>query len=213
MQFDLALISEESAGRTAEAFDKITQELPFKFRQLKQDIVATFRGLGEPLLRPVELAFKIIRVRLQAAQGWFTDNQDAIESWATAAVIRINDVINQLSTWFDMLKGGEAEAAFKEMGEAIKRNLTPVFQFMRDKLFPIAAELGLAIGNAIVAGVRASIPTVTQGLNSITVPSPVGDGRIPVFNIPRGGGGGVSDPLVLLRKIEQNTNPLNESVR
>lgn len=201
---DLRIISEDSAGRTQEAFNKMSATTSFQFRQLKQRVIATFRSLGDPLLKPVGRAFELIRMRLRAAGGWFEDNEDVIENWANFVVSKFDAAATKIEEWFALISGGEARKAFEDMVETIKTQLEIVFQFMKDKMFPVAKELGLVIGQAIVSGVRLGIRSAGEGLRGLSIPSPVPGGVLPVFPQRTSS---PDDTVRILMDIRHNTDP------
>ncbi len=93
LQFDLKLISQESAGRAAEAYAKMANTFSFQFGRIKEVLLNTFRLIGKPI---AEVLQGFIKLRVEGIGGlnnWLEKNQSVIKKWADVVVSQVQRVL------------------------------------------------------------------------------------------------------------------------
>ncbi len=149
---DFRFISQESAGAAQEAFAIMADTTSFKFGQLKQTIVGTFRALGEPLLEPIKQFMDIIRAEFESLTKSFETNFSGIETAGDAVVSVFQTIIDKIHEYVAIAKDPKKGLtdAFTLMFEDLKKVFTKGWLVFKEKVLPVIEEVGRALGRAFM---------------------------------------------------------------
>lgn len=93
---DIGLMADR-AGRTEEAFKKMTNTLKFSFNRMLQSGVRVFDALGEAIAEPLERIFDAIKEGGKIVTFWIKNNKDIIK-WAALGVVALGAMSAMLIT-------------------------------------------------------------------------------------------------------------------
>lgn len=82
---DIGLMADR-AGRTEEAFQKMTNTMKFSFNKMLQSGVRVFDRLGEAIAEPLERIFNVLRDTGKMVTFWIKNNRDLIRGAALGVV-------------------------------------------------------------------------------------------------------------------------------
>ncbi len=149
---DFRFISQESAGAAEEAFAIMADTTIFKFGQLKQTVIGTFRALGEPLLKPVKQFMDIIRAEFDSLTKSFETNFSGIQAAGNAVTKVFQTIIDKIHEYIAIAKDpaqGLTEA-FTLMFEDLKKVFTKGWLAFKDKVLPVIKEVSRALADAFM---------------------------------------------------------------
>jgi TP901 family phage tail tape measure protein len=148
LQTDVGLISQKSAGKTQEAFEKMADTTSFKLGKLKESTKAVGRAFGEPLLKPLDELVAKLNVALSGFEAFIRDNSAMIRGWGDYVKGVLGDVGNYFLGLLSIIKDEGWGAALAQLGVDIKKALGITFEFLK----PLGIELGGFIADGFMNG-------------------------------------------------------------
>jgi TP901 family phage tail tape measure protein len=204
LEKDFALISEESAGKTQEAFEKMANTSSFKIAQVGERIKATGRAFGEPLLGPLDRLLEKLSFGLATLEVFFRENQTLITQWGDLANQKINDVLTWFSDLLAVIRDEGWQAGLEKIGVAITQALRVSFEFIK----PVAIEIGELMAEGFISLVKRSVNAALENTatgqvlkGNITAETVGGFGRAVTFPLTAGSEATVN----ILKEIARNT--------
>ena len=165
IQTDLTLISEDSAGRTGAAFDKMSDTVGFQSRRVKQQVIGLGRELGKPFLSPLQNALIGLNDKMDALNAFLVESRPKIKAFGEALFEALPE---SLVKRFERLRldikiFGTNEAIRKIIGDALEL-MVDVLKRGWEASKPTFIAMGEFLGEAIVLGARKSMSAFARNL-------------------------------------------------
>jgi TP901 family phage tail tape measure protein len=158
---DFNLIANLSAGKTTEAYEKMSRTTGFKLRQLKESLLSVGRTLGKPMLGPLDDLTQFFRTKLGEIEGWLADNEAVIREWSQVVVQKIADIVWWVDDMFATFKEGGIGAALKKVVEDLKSAINTAFEI----IWPHARKLGGQIAKGLLSYLKDARAELADKLN------------------------------------------------
>lgn len=154
-----------SAGLTEEAFAKRTSTLGFRFKQVRQEIVALGVKIGSVLSVDVKTA-------LNNFSSFLKDNEGAILGWAETIKEKTKDIFGWFSDLFKLFKEdpGAALDIIREKVNKLFEQLKKGFFIAVEAVKPFAVELGKLIAEGFISVLKQAGKAVGENIASRTTP-------------------------------------------
>ncbi len=149
LTYDLNFITNRFTGEADKAYQKMSATVRFRLGQLKQQFIATFRFLGEPLLEPFLRLSDKVSETLESMEIWFGENKKAIEEWGNVAIDYFEDLLA-------IVKDKGWETALSRLGADIKKALKITIEYIKPYAFEIGRIMAAGFWNAIKTGAVAA---------------------------------------------------------
>jgi len=156
LQKDFTLISEESAGTTSDAYEKMTQDLGFQFSRAKAYIKAVAISFGDAVGPRVQRMFDALIKKIGNFDKWIKENEEIINYWAAVAEEKVGDVIAYFENLLAIIKDKDWMAAFNKLGLDISEMMKKAFVYLEPK--------AIALGKAMAKGFSEAVKTGAKGL-------------------------------------------------
>ena len=192
MEEDFALISQDAAGRTQKAFDKMASTVGFKVTKLKEQVKATGRALGVSLLGDFALAVQDVTLLFLFLEDMFLANKDAITDLARSFSDQVLKMTTSIKDFILGIESEGFETKLKELGERIGGLIGEGLLSALKKIFTFK-NIGAFLETAIANNALAIANRVDRGLPAIATPfnreERRAGGRAVIFNRPQRVGG------------------------
>lgn len=161
LQKDLALISEDAAGRTEKAFAKMADTVGFKTKRLKQQVIAVGRSLGRPMLDPLSMAIDTLRGDFGELETLLDNNADSTRELTDLFVNLIPEKLKENFQIFklDVSIFGPKEAVQMQI-DLLFNIIKTEFESNRDVLVSIGKFMGTIMAEAFVSAFISGIKTI-----------------------------------------------------
>jgi TP901 family phage tail tape measure protein len=162
LQEDVGLISEQSAGKTAEAFSKMADTTSFKLGQMKEGVKAAGRGFAEPLLEPIDRLLDKLNAGLDGLEEFFRSNGVLISQWGDLVNMKVDEAIAVFADLLSTIQDDGWLAGLEKIGIAIVDALSVALEFIK----PVAIEIGELMYRGFQQGFGKTTLGKAVGLNA-----------------------------------------------